>query len=97
MSDTYRKNIRVGICCGSNTNFYRKRRRTKRHRDNNRIRAVVANNNIEDIDDVLNIEKIPKRDSWNEPTDGSMTYHHTDKRIKLTSHSKILRLIKKRY
>ena len=78
MSKTYRKNIRIGICYGSNTEFYRSRRRRKRRSDNTQIRTVVGKYDGEDIDDALNIERMPKRNSWLEPTDGTVTYRSSD-------------------
>lgn len=78
MSKTYRKNIRVGICYGSNTEFYRSRRRRKRRSDNSQIRTVVGKYDVQDIDDALNLERLPKRSSWFEPTDGTVTYRSSD-------------------
>lgn len=102
MSKTYRKNIRIGICYGSNTEFYRSRRRRKRRADNNKIRNVVGKYDAQDIDDALNIERMPKRNSWIEPTDGTVTYHSSDiNQIERDSSEsdfkkRILRILKKR-
>lgn len=102
MSKTYRKNIRAGICYGSNTEFYRSRRRRKRRADNNKIRNIVGKCDAQDIDDVLNIERMPKRDSWIEPTDGTVTYRSSDinQIARDSSESdfkkRILRILKKR-
>lgn len=78
MSKTKRKAIRVGICNGSNTSFYRDRRKRQRRINAQKLRA--ASNSLiidEDIDDVMYL-KIPKKDDWREPTDGSILIEKED-------------------
>ena len=70
MSKSYGKYKTVGICYGSNTEFYRGRRKHQRHVNNHRIRNVIANSNIEDFDDNYEAYTIPKNDDYKEPTDG---------------------------
>ena len=72
MSKSYAKNIKVGICTGSNTEFYRDRRKHQRRVNSNRIKNVLANNEIEEFDDKYIPYNIPKRDDWEEPTDGTV-------------------------
>lgn len=71
MSRTYRKKIRVGICTGSNTDYYRKRRRFERHRNRQELKNKLLKFYADELDDNLNFIKLKKRDSWDEPTDGS--------------------------
>lgn len=64
MSRTYRKIIRCGNCCGSNTNYYRTRRRIFRRKTKQQLRI--------NLEDFVHPEKLKKfKDSWDEPTDGS--------------------------
>ena len=70
MSKSYGKYKTIGICTGSNTDFYRERRKHQRHVNNNRIRNILANYENDEFDDKYNDYKIPKEDSWEEPTDG---------------------------
>ena len=78
MSKTKRKAIRVGICNGSNTSFYRNRRKRQRHINAQKLRAATNSLIIdEDIDDVIYLH-IPKRDDWREPTDGSYLIEKED-------------------
>ena len=72
MSKSYAKNIKLGICTGSNTEFYRDRRKHQRRVNSNRIKNVLANNEIEEFDDKYIPYNIPKRDDWEEPTDGTV-------------------------
>lgn len=95
MSKTYRKNVRVGICGGTNTEFYRGRRRKNRRTTKTQLHNVVTNGSDEDIENV-SFDKLPKRDDYTEPTDGSVTYHHTDKNSDLQN-SKLLRNLKKNH
>lgn len=64
MSRTYRKILRLGICTGSNTEYYRAKRRTFRRRARQQLHIK--------LEDFVHPEKLAKyKDSWNEPTDGT--------------------------
>lgn len=71
MSKSYAKKIKLGICSGSNTEFYRDRRKHQRHINSNRIKNVLANNEADEFDDKYIPYNIPKNDDWEEPTDGT--------------------------
>ena len=71
MSKSYGKYKKVGICDGSNTEYYRNRRKHQRHVNNNRIRNILSKHEINDFDDNYVEFTIPKTDSWDEPTDGT--------------------------
>ncbi len=100
MSKTYRKNVRVGICTGSNTEFYRERRRKYRRMIRNEIRKLINSGTEEDIENA-SFKKLLKHDSWEEPTDGTVTYRSKQdakNRIKFNIPflSQVLRKFKKR-
>lgn len=80
MSKSFGKYLRLGFCYGSNTEYYRKRRKHQRHVNKQRIRNIIANNNIDEFDEKYIPYNIPKRNDWDEPTDG--TYKLTGKDIK---------------
>ena len=64
MSKTYHKVIRCGVCVGSNTTYYRARRRTFRRNAKQYLRIKLEN--------FIHPEKLRKfKNSWDEPTDGS--------------------------
>lgn len=69
MSRTYRKNLRMNTCCGSNTDFYRKRNRYYRRKRNQQL-TKIRKLTIEDFSDTYLDPKYPKKDTWREPTDG---------------------------
>lgn len=71
MSKSYGKYKTVGFCTGSNTEYYRYRARHQRRVNNHQIRNVIANNEIEEFDDEFIEYTLPKKDHWEEPTDGS--------------------------
>lgn len=71
MSKSYHKKIRMHIAYGNNTDYYRSRRRRNRRANRITLRTTVTKNEVQDVDDVLVLKEIPKRDTWNEPTDGS--------------------------
>lgn len=71
MSKSYGKYKTIGICTGSNTEFYRDRNRRVRTKNKNNIRNLIANGNIEDFDDDFIPSKEPRNFKWNEPTDGT--------------------------
>ena len=70
MSKSYGKYKTMGIAYGSNTEYYRDRRRHQRHVNKNRIRNTIANTNIDEFDDNYQEYSIPKNNDWDEPTDG---------------------------
>ena len=70
MARTYRKVIRCGICHGTNTDYYRDRRRLARRQNNHMLRNLMANYAIEDVDNIIYTIVYP-HDDWNEPTDGT--------------------------
>jgi hypothetical protein len=79
MSRTYRNVIKQGRCYGSNTEFYRDMNRKVRNKNKHTLRNLLANNDIETVNDMIMSEK-PIHDSWNEPTDGSFLISKTAKR-----------------
>ena len=74
MSRTYRKRVRVGNCWGSNTKFYRNRTRMTATKNKRILRNAVSRYDGEEIDEHIYEYKLPKRDSWMEPTDGTCLY-----------------------
>lgn len=72
MSKSYGKYKTVGICTGSNTSYYKDRRRKERTKNKQIIRNMMANYNPEDFDDVYTEFKQSKKNNWDEPTDGSI-------------------------
>ena len=54
MSKSFGKYVTMGICYGSNTEYYRGRRKHQRHVNKQRIRNIIANNNIEEFDEKYN-------------------------------------------
>lgn len=87
MSRTYRNRVRCGICNGSNTEFYRERTRKNRHINRQEIRNKFSRNidlgdiekygipeSIRETEDELTFTKLPKRDNWREPTDGTTSF-----------------------
>lgn len=80
MSKSYGKYKSCGICTGSNTEWYRDRIRKIRNKNKHRIRNILRNYNINEFDDVYNPYSLPKKDTWREPTDGTVRYDY--KRIK---------------
>lgn len=80
MSKSYGKYKTCGVCWGNNTPYYKDRRRKIRMKNNQRLRTMMAHHNPEDYDDVFEPYIIPKKDSWDEPTDG--TWKLTAKHLK---------------
>lgn len=71
MSRTFKKYIKTGICCGSNTEWYRDRRRA--------FRRKAKQNLHKDGEDFVNPEDTkPYVDHWGEPTDGFHLYRPQD-------------------
>lgn len=75
MSKTYRKNVRVGICGGTNTDFYKDRRRFVRHKNKSMLKELLSTHTLQDIADAIFTFRIPKKDTWEEPTDGCVVYN----------------------
>lgn len=71
MSKSYGRYKTIGICYGSNTQYYRDRARSFRHKNRQIIRNIIANKNIEDFDDQYIDFRQPRKDDWDEPTDGT--------------------------
>ena len=69
MSRTYRNKIRHGLFAGSNTEWYRSRTRWLRNKHHQELRTALQ---YTEPDEVLCFTRIPKRDTYMEPTDGSM-------------------------
>ena len=78
MSRSYKKVIKQGFCTGSNTEYYRARKRMVRNKNRHMLRNLLANKDIEEIDDVITVVKIP-RNAWDEPTDGTYLIFKEDK------------------
>lgn len=80
MSKSYGKYKSLGICTGSNTEWYRMRRKHWRRVNRNRFRNIISKYDNEEIDENFNPYIIPKKNTWEEPTDGTVRYDY--KRIK---------------
>ena len=72
MSRSYKKYASGGICCGSNTKYYRERNRSTRNKNKHIIRNTLKKYELDDIDEFELIEnkRNPDYDCWKEPTDG---------------------------
>lgn len=79
MSKSYSKNMKFGICSGSNTDFYKERRKTFKKRDKQAIQNTLAHFDIEDFDEKYDPHNEVFKDDWNEPTDGTITATGDDK------------------
>lgn len=73
MSRSYKKYASSGICCGSNTQYYRSRNKHTRRKNRHIIRNIIKKHELDDIDgfELVENKKNPNYDRWNEPTDGS--------------------------
>ena len=60
MSRSYKKTVKLGVCYGSNTDFYRRRRRKFRTVNKQMLRNLLANREIDDVNDLIEINKINK-------------------------------------
>ena len=78
MSKSYAKYKTLGVCTGSNTEYYRMRNRLRRRKNNHSIKNIMANFKNEEFDDIFLEFKIPKKDSWDEPTDGTWKVYAKD-------------------
>ena len=67
MGKTYRKNIRIGYCCGTNTEFYRERNRKTRRQN----REICREMTIDEDRDLATFNEDDRKDSYREPTDGT--------------------------
>lgn len=74
MGRTYRKNVRIGTATGRNTEYYRSRNHVQRHVNNSHLRELINQYDTEEIDENISFMNLPKRNTWDEPTDGSHTY-----------------------
>lgn len=73
MSRTYYNVIRVGVCQGNNTPYYKARRRMYRNKLKQSLNRALHNAlSYEEIDEKMCDPRIIKKDSWDEPTDGTM-------------------------
>lgn len=72
MSKSYSKKMKFGICSGSNTDFYKERRKTFKKRDKQAIRNTLAHFDVEDFDEKYKPHHEVFKDDWNEPTDGTI-------------------------
>ena len=82
MSKSYSRYKRLGICYGSNTDFYRRRRRHERGVNNSNIRKILANKDISDFDDIFIPFKEPRNYKWTEPTDGTFVLDSKSKYLR---------------
>ena len=80
MGKSYSKYKTMGVCYGSNIEYYRDRVHYIRNKNKHRMRNILANQNIEDFDDMFIDFRLPKKDDWDEPTDG--TYKLSAKLLK---------------
>lgn len=71
MSKTTRKNIRVGICTGRNTEYYRDRTRKMRRKYSSNLRHIIRQFAIDVAEELIMNPKFPRRNEWDEPTDGT--------------------------
>ena len=78
MSKSYCRYKTVGVCTGTNTDFYHDRRIRIRRKNANNIRNVVANNPIDDFDDKYIPYREPRNKMWMEPTDGTYKVYSKD-------------------
>ena len=83
MSKSYGKYKTCGVCYGNNTPYYKDRRRKVRMKNKQRLENMIAHHNPEDYDDVFDPYKIPKKDTWMEPTDGSWKSYPDELKNKL--------------
>ena len=70
MSRTYHKNISIGLCHGDNRDYYKRRRRHFKKLFKQDFNSLLKHYAIEDVSNLVLNPKYPKRDTWNEPTDG---------------------------
>jgi len=73
MSKSYRKYVKVGVCCGNNTKYYKNKRRRVSNKNNHILRNALAKYDADEIDEHVVEYKPPKGEDWDEPTDGTWT------------------------
>lgn len=73
MSKSYSKIKKFGICTGSNTEYYRDKRRNIRAKEKQVFRDTLAHHDVSVFDEVYTPLNIPFKDTWSEPTDGTIT------------------------
>lgn len=77
MSRSYRKVLRYGVCCGSNTSYYRKKRKKFRAK----LKHILTKSMKEECPDDMFVhpETVNQfKDTWAEPTDGYFIYTKED-------------------
>ena len=90
MSRSYKKVLSLGICAGSNTLWYKKRRQRFANSRKHQLRNLMANYTADAVSEMIYDIKYPKRDTWYEPTDGRQLWF--SKPIKGLAENKWLRL-----
>ncbi len=70
MSRTRKKYIKIGNCCGSNTEYYRQRRKLENVKSKQILTNAFKKYDGEEIDEHIYNVRLP-HDRWNEPTDGT--------------------------
>ena len=101
MSRTYHKNVRLNICQGNNTPYYKMLRRKYRHNVNLAVKMIfhVDDETFENNATYKNIPKV-RKNTWMEPTDGYMLLTFED--TKQTTNNKrynniVSKILKYRY
>ena len=97
MSRSYKKQLRMNWCCGSNTEFYRELNRQRRRYSKEQLNKI-RKMHIDDFSDIYIDPKIPKKDTWREPTDGGFILDKNGfleyfQRLKETERKAILHLM----
>ena len=70
MSRTYKNYVRCFCCHGDNREFYKMRRRQRRHRSNHEVRNLLVNYGPEGLDEMWKGPDMTVEAQWMEPTDG---------------------------
>ena len=78
MSKSYGKYKTVGVCCGSNTEYYRDRYRVFRNKNKQIIRNIIANKSISEFDEYYLDFRQSRKNDWDEPTDGTFKLNCKD-------------------
>ncbi len=72
MSKSYGRYKAVGALGGSNTEFYRKRNQYVRRKNRFILSNLLKKCSIDDVTDYYSGFSLPKKDTWAEPTDGTL-------------------------
>jgi len=72
MSKSYGRFKSVGALRGSNTEFYRKRNQYMRRKNRFILSNLLKKFSIDDVADYYSGFRLPKKDTWAEPTDGTL-------------------------